>query len=121
MTTQQKFRSVKIAGALLVVAVAACSPAAHHLSPGQLAALKPADPHVAQLYEHSCKACHAVPGSGAPQVHDATQWDRRWEKGEDVLLSHVILGFKGMPAGGQCASCTQSDFKALIRFMANKE
>jgi cytochrome c5 len=121
MTTQQKFRSVKIAGALLVVAVAACSPAAHHLSPGELVALKPADPHVAQLYEHSCKACHAQEGTGAPLVHDHDAWDPRWAKGEDVLLNHAVVGFQAMPAGGQCAACTPKDYQAIIRFMADRE
>ena len=105
----------------LIVFAAACSPAQKHLTPAEVAALKPADAHEAELYEHSCKACHAQPGTGAPQVHDHVQWDRRWEKGEDVLLSHVVLGFKGMPAGGQCAACTSKDYQAIIRFMADKE
>ena len=104
----------------LVIFAAACSPQ-KHLTPAEVAALKPADAHEAELYEHSCKACHAVPGTGAPQVHDAEQWDRRWKKGDDVLLNHVVLGFKGMPAGGQCAACTAKDYQAIIRFMADKE
>ena len=111
----------KAFAAALVLLAAACSPAQKQLTPAEIAALKPADAHVAQLYEHSCKACHAQPGSGAPLVHDHEQWDRRWEKGEDVLLSHVVLGFKGMPAGGQCAVCTPKDYQAIIRFMADKE
>jgi cytochrome c5 len=40
---------------------------------------------------------------------------------EPVLLDHTIQGFNAMPAGGQCASCTPDDFKALIRFMAGRE
>jgi cytochrome c5 len=111
--------AMMIMGAAAILA--ACSPAAKPLTPAEVAALKPANAHEAELYEHSCKACHAVPGTGAPQVHDSVQWDRRWKKGEDVLLSHVVLGFKGMPAGGQCATCTPNDYKAIIRFMADKE
>jgi cytochrome c5 len=107
--------------ALLACVLAACSPPQKHLSPQELAALKPYDPRVAELYEHSCKACHAVAGSGAPLVHDHAAWDPRWAEGEDVLLSHAVLGYKAMPAGGQCASCTPADFKAIIRFMADKE
>lgn len=83
-------------------------------------ALAPADPHLAELYAHSCKACHAVPGTGAPLVHDHTAWDPRWDKGENVLLDHAILGFQAMPAGGQCASCTPRDYEKLIRFLAGK-
>jgi cytochrome c5 len=103
------------------ISFSACSPAPKPLSPGELAALRPADPHVALLYEHSCKACHAVPGSGAPLVHDHAAWDTRWAKGEDVLLSHAVLGFQAMPASGQCAACTPKDFAAIIRFMADRE
>ena len=102
-------------------ALAACSPAPHKMSAGELAALKPADAHTAELYRHSCKACHAMPGAGAPLVHDSTAWDPRWAKGEDVLLSHAVLGFQAMPAGGQCAACTAKDFQAIIRFMADRE
>ena len=110
----------QLAIALLLFA-AACSPAQKHLSPAEIAQLKPADAHEAALYEHSCKACHAQPGSGAPLVHDHEQWDRRWAKGEDVLLSHAVLGYQAMPAGGQCAACTPDDYRAIIRFMADKE
>lgn len=100
--------------------LAACNPS-HHLTASELAAARPADPHVAELYAHSCKACHAEPGSGAPLVHDHAAWDSRWAKGPDVLLSHAILGYQAMPAGGQCAACTPRDFQAIIRFMADKE
>lgn len=113
------------AGTAIAVAcfavLAACAPPQRHLSPAELAALKPVDPHVADLYAHSCKACHAQPGSGAPLVHDRAAWDPRWEKGEDVLLAHAVLGFQAMPAGGQCAACTPKDYQAIIRFMADRE
>lgn len=107
-----------VAAALLLPA---CGPSQKHLSLAELGALKPADPHVAELYSHSCKACHAMPGSGAPLVHDRAAWDPRWQKGEDVLLSHAVLGFQAMPAGGQCAACTPADYQAIIRFMADRE
>ena len=83
--------------------------------------LKPADARLAALYEHSCKACHTRPDSGAPLVHDHGAWDARWAKGLDVLKGHAILGFQAMPAGGQCAACTVQDHQALIRFMADRE
>ena len=104
-----------------MLCVAACGPSHKTLTPAEIAALKPADPHVATLYAHSCKACHAQPGTGAPTVHDHAQWDPRWAKGEDVLLNHAVLGFGAMPAGGQCAACTPQDYRAIIRFMADRE
>jgi cytochrome c5 len=90
-------------------------------TPEELAALKPADPAVASLYDHSCKACHAVADSGAPLVHDRDAWDARWQKGLPALIEHTITGFQAMPAGGQCSACTREDYEKLIRFMADKE
>lgn len=87
----------------------------------QLATLEPADSRLSKLYEHSCKACHAVPGSSAPLVHDRNAWDTRWSKGLSVLRNHVIVGFQAMPAGGQCTVCAPKDYDDLIRFMADRE
>ena len=108
-----------LVAALSLTACGAPPPAA--LTPEQVMALTPADARLAGLYETSCKACHAMPGNLAPQVRDHAAWDPRWKQGEQVLLDHTIQGFNAMPAGGQCASCTPDDFKALIRFMAGRE
>lgn len=108
-----------LAAALAVTACGSPPPAA--LTPEQVMALTPANARLAGLYETSCKACHAMPGNLAPEVHDRAAWDPRWKQGEPVLLDHTIQGFNAMPAGGQCASCTPDDFKALIRFMAGRE
>jgi cytochrome c5 len=90
-------------------------------TPEQALALRPANARLAGLYETSCHACHAIPESGAPLVHDRAAWDPRWKQGETVLLEHTIQGFNAMPATGQCATCTPDDFKALIRFMAGRD
>ncbi|MBB6254450.1 c-type cytochrome [Nitrospirillum iridis] len=85
-----------------------------------LAARRPADGRLAGLYETSCKACHANPDSGAPLVGFNAAWGPRWAKGQPLLLKHTLEGFNGMPAGGQCFSCTADDYQALIRFMAGQ-
>lgn len=90
-------------------------------TPEQAALLRPADPRLAELYGSSCKACHTVPDSGAPMVHDAAAWAPRWKQGLPVLVDHSIQGFNAMPAGGQCATCTPADLEALIRFMSDHE
>ena len=90
-------------------------------TPEQALLLKPADARLAGLYESSCKACHAIPDTGAPLVGDRAAWDPRWKQGEAVLLDHTIQGYRAMPAGGQCATCAPDDFKAIIRFMAGRE
>jgi len=83
-----------------------------------LAARHPADPRLDSLYQTSCKACHANPDSGAPPVGFAKAWAPRRAKGDAVLLAHVVEGVGGMPAGGQCFSCTPDDYRALIRFLS---
>jgi cytochrome c5 len=103
---------------LIALSLVACAPKP---PPADPASLKPADPRLAALYEGSCKACHAAAASGAPLVQDAKAWGPRWKKGEGVLLDHVVQGFGGMPAQGQCAACSAEDFKALTRFLAGKE
>lgn len=101
--------------------LAACGSAEKPLSPQERAALNPTDARLAQLYQDACKACHTTEGSGAPLVHDHAAWAPRWKQGEAVLLDHVIQGYRAMPALGQCAACAPDDFKALIRFLADKE
>lgn len=94
-------------------------------SPAELAAraamLKPRDANLAALYERSCKACHAEPRANAPLTGDRAAWALRLAKGRKALLQSVLTGFNGMPAGGQCFSCTPSDYEALIAFMADED
>lgn len=107
---------------LVILSLTACGePAPKPLTAEQSAALSPKDPRLAQLYNGSCKACHTVKDSLAPLAGDRTMWDPRWAQGEAGLLAATIQGKKGMPAGGQCFTCTPDDLKALIRFMAGRE
>ena len=95
---------------LAAAGLAACQPAGPKASPAQIAAhaaaMTPADPRLADLYAHACKACHAQLGTGAPQAGDHDAWGPRARK--------------GMPAGGQCFACTGADYQALVRFMADQ-
>ncbi len=110
-------------GAILA-ALSACQAPAPPKSPAELAAqaaaMTPADPRLADLYAHACKACHAVAASGAPLAGDRAAWAPRAQKGMAALMGSVVSGYKGMPAGGQCFSCTGQDYQALIRFMADQ-
>ena len=107
--------------ALIPLAACGSEPPPKPLTPEQSAALRPADVRLAGLYERSCKSCHTVKDTGAPLTGDRTLWNPRWEKGEAELLKTAIGGLGGMPAGGQCFSCTPRDHEALIRFMAGRE
>ena len=105
--------------------LAACSPdGPPKQDPAKIAehaaTLEPKDARLADIYAHSCKACHAVAGSGAPLTGDAAAWAPRLAKGEGALLTSIISGYQGMPAGGQCAYCTADDYRTLIKFMSQK-
>ena len=69
-------------------------------------------------YDRSCRVCHNVPGTGAPQAGDAAAWQPRLEKGLDTLLEHTVAGFQGMPPMGMCMHCSRTDFLAFIHYMA---
>ncbi|KAF0184077.1 MAG: cytochrome c5 family protein [Hyphomonadaceae bacterium] len=105
--------------------LAACAPAAPKRSPAEAAAyaltLVPAGPRLSDLYAQSCRTCHTVVDTGAPLAGDRASWEPRWKKGMPALLSSTVGGLNGMPAGGQCFSCTPQDYEALIRFMADHE
>jgi cytochrome c5 len=117
--------SLLAAGALAAAFVACSSPdhpaAEHAKALARASTLVPKSPALAELYEQSCKACHAVDGTGAPLVQDRTQWDARWDKGLPALVLSTLAGLNGMPPGGQCFSCTAKDYEALISFMAGRE
>lgn len=78
----------------------------------------PADPALAQVYDASCKLCHANPAAGAPLAGDKAAWSPRVAQGADTLLDHSINGYNGMPPMGLCMQCSEEQFLALISFMA---
>lgn len=100
--------------------VGACSPPAPtpEQAIARAATLMPADARLAGLYTQSCQACHAHADTGAPLAGDIATWRPRVKKGMPALLQSAVGGIRGMPAGGQCFSCTPADYEALIRFMS---
>lgn len=77
-----------------------------------------ASPATLKLYEQTCRNCHAVAASGAPQTGDLKAWAPRVAQGREILLDHSINGYKGMPPMGTCTQCTEADFVALIEYMS---
>lgn len=106
----------------LALALAACGQSPPAESPVEVAAraerAMPTDARLASLYAGACHNCHGVVGANAPLALDRAAWAPRWAKGEQMLLQHTIGGYNGMPAGGQCFSCSADDYRALIRFMS---
>lgn len=69
-------------------------------------------------YAVSCGACHNTAVAGAPKTHDPDAWKPRMEKGMDALIASVKNGMNVMPAKGNCADCTDEEYKELIEYMA---
>ena len=83
---------------LLLGLLTACDDTPKHSPERATAATAmPADPALAQVYDSSCKLCHANPASGAPLTADRAAWSPRIAQGVDTLLDHSINGYNGMP------------------------
>jgi len=104
------------AGAAGLVVLAGCGGGAGAQAPAAPAVA--ASPAILRIYETTCKSCHAVPASGAPQAFDAKAWAARVAQGRQVLIEHAIDGYKGMPPMGMCPQCSEEDFTALIEYMS---
>jgi cytochrome c5 len=101
-----------IFAALAFAALTGCDDQHAGLSPVTL------DARLQGIYERSCVTCHANSETGAPQTHDLAAWKPRLAQGDDLLLTHMIEGFNGMPPLGQCVECDADDLKTLMHFMA---
>ena len=75
-------------------------------------------PELQAVYDRSCKNCHAVPASGAPQAGDARAWAPRIAQGADILIEHTFSGYKSMPPLGACMDCNEKQYRALIEYMS---
>ncbi len=73
---------------------------------------------LAAIYNRSCKNCHSIPTSGAPQTGDTRGWAPRITQGTDSLLVHTFNGYKSMPPMGECMECDEDQYRALIEYMS---
>lgn len=71
-----------------------------------------------QVYQSACFACHGTGALDAPKAH-SEDWKARVAQGFDVLLKHSKEGIRNMPAMGTCATCSDEELEAAIRFMAD--
>src|SRR5260370_22859242 len=54
-------------------------------------------PELQAVYDRSCKNCHAVPASGAPQAGGAPAGGPRPAPGAGHLVEHTLFGPKNRP------------------------
>ncbi len=119
-------KDLRIPGAVLVFSLllGACGEGSNNVASTPAVERGPREPAgeaLAQLYNRSCRSCHAMGTAAAPLTGDFAAWAPRLEQGMDVLLDHTINGYQGMPPMGMCFDCSEEDFRALISFMARGE
>lgn len=69
------------------------------------------------VYNAACMACHASGAVGAPKFGDKAAWSPRLAQGVATLVQHALQGFKGMPARGGCANCSDAEIEAAVAFL----
>lgn len=70
-----------------------------------------------KIYVKNCAMCHNSGLAGAPKRKDKAAWAPRIKQGIDTLLKHAITGINGMPARGNCLSCSDDELLETIKFM----
>lgn len=80
-----------------------------------------------EVFEQSCKVCHAADSAipFAPKLTNQEDWAPRIKQGEDTLIKHAIEGYtnpKGgmMPAKGGNTSLSDDDVKAAVQYMVKQ-
>ena len=106
----------------LLLLLAACGKTEAPAAPAPVSSAAPAaSAELQAIYDRSCRACHAVPGTGAPLTGDAKAWAPRVAQGIDTLLDHTINGFQSMPPMGACMDCSEEQFEELIELMSGTD
>ena len=111
---------VALCGTLLLLAACGSGqdskPASAAAAPA--AAAPAASPAIQKIYATTCSNCHGKPGTGAPQTGDIQAWAPRVAQGREIVLNHIINGYKGMPPMGMCMQCSEDDFVAVAEYMS---
>lgn len=111
----------RIALLTVAAALAACG-SGQDGKPAAAAAPAPlapaASPAIQKIYDSTCSNCHGKPASGAPQAGDSKAWAPRVAQGRELVLGHIINGYKGMPPMGLCMQCSEEDFTAVTEYMS---
>jgi len=74
---------------------------------------------IQSIYQRTCKNCHTVAATQAPLTGDKNRWEDILEKGMDKTLENAMMGYKGMPAAGQCYECSPEQMESLILYMSH--
>ncbi len=72
------------------------------------------------IYQKYCAACHMGGGGGAPKFGNAAQWEPIVKQGMPKVYDNAIKGIDGMPAKGNCESCTDEQIKSAVDYLVGK-
>lgn len=73
-----------------------------------------------RIYQQVCSICHEQGKLGAPQIGDKAAWAPRLQQNMDVMLQHVIEGYKAMPAKGACNACSNAEIIAATKYIVEE-
>jgi cytochrome c5 len=74
-----------------------------------------------QIYQQFCATCHGIGLAGAPKFGDNAAWALRTKQGMNVLIQHVIQGYKLMPPKGTCMDCSDDEIKAAVEYIVQQK
>lgn len=72
------------------------------------------------LYEKTCKTCHAAGVAGAPKLGDKAAWAPRIKTGKEALYTSVIKGKNAMPPKGTAMTATDAEIKKTVDYMVDQ-
>ena len=73
-----------------------------------------------QVVERVCAACHKTGVQQAPRLGNYNDWKQRMPKGDKVLISHALQGFKAMPPKGGNPNLTEEEVTAAVHYMVEQ-
>ncbi|MEE4284231.1 MAG: c-type cytochrome, partial [Pseudomonadales bacterium] len=72
-----------------------------------------------KVFEQACFSCHGTGFYGAPLIGDPYDWEERLARGEAALIANTLQGLNSMPAKGGCATCSDEEIQAAVRYLIN--
>jgi cytochrome c5 len=68
-------------------------------------------------YQDYCAGCHTTGAGGAPKTGSASAWNERLAQGKQMLYTRAIQGWNGMPAKGNCATCSDQQIEDAVDYI----
>lgn len=71
-----------------------------------------------KIYKAMCATCHQSGGEGSPKFADKQVWDALLKRdSKEQIIENAWTGINGMPAKGNCSSCSRDDIASTVNYM----